>query len=93
VDRGKNLAQEIAAFRNKFNETVIECQKFCYITRAKEFQVQARDRLIPFKAKAGQIKEKAIAGIYEEAANAMLSYEEMTKAMVVPKVKTVFGRK
>ena len=82
MDRGKNLAQEIAAFRNKFNETVIECQKFCYITRAKELQVQARDRLIPLKAEAGQIKEKTIAGMYEDAANAMLSYEEMTEALI-----------
>ena len=82
MGEGKNLAQEIAVFQKEFNETVVECQKFCYITRAKEFQVQARDRLIPLTAKAEQLKERAIAGKYEDAANAMLSHEEMTKALI-----------
>ena len=49
MDNEKSLAQDIAIFRKEFNDTVFECQKFCYITRAKEFQVQARDRLIPLK--------------------------------------------
>lgn len=82
MDEEKSLAQDIAAFRKEFNETAVECQKFCYITRAKEFQVQALDRLIPLKAKATQLKELTITGRYEDAANAMLSYEEMTESLI-----------
>src|SRR5258706_4240883 len=82
MDEGKRLTEDIAIFRKEFNETVIECQKFCYITRAKEFQVQARDRLIPLKAKATDLKERAIARKYEDTAIAMLSYEAMTKALI-----------
>lgn len=82
MDDEQNLSQEITAFQEEFNETVIECQKFCFITRAREFQVQARDRLMPLKAKAEQLKGCMIAGKYEDAANAMLSYEEMTEALI-----------
>lgn len=82
MDQGKRLAQDIAAFREECNTTVVECQKFCYITRAKEFQEQAHDRLMPLKAKATGLKERAIAGKYEDAANAMLSYEAMTEALI-----------
>ncbi len=82
MDSDQSLFHEIAAFQEEFNDTVVACQKFCYITRVKEFQVQARDRLIPLKAKAEQLKERAIAGRYEDAANAMLSFEEMTKALI-----------
>ncbi len=82
MDEEQSLSQEIAAFQEEFNGTVVACQKFCYITRAREFQVQARDRLILLKAKAERLKERAIAGKYEDAANAMLSFEEMTNALI-----------
>ncbi len=82
MDEEQSLSQEIAAFQEEFNETVVACQKFCYITRAKEFQVEACDRLIPLQEKADQLKERAIAGKYEDAANAMLSFEDMTKALI-----------
>src|SRR6266704_2356754 len=82
MDEEQSLSEEIAAFQEEFNETVVECQRFCYISRAREFQIHAHDRLIPFKAKAEQLKERAIVGEYEDAANALLSFEEMTKALI-----------
>jgi hypothetical protein len=82
MDEEQSLSQEIASFQKEFNEIIIGCQKFCYITRAREFQTQARDRLIPLKTKAEQLKERAIADKCEDIANAMLSFEEMTKAIV-----------
>src|SRR5215470_9444661 len=85
MDEEKSLDQDIAdvaAFCDEFNEVAVGCQKFCYITRAKEVQVQARDRLLPLKVKATQLKKKAIANKYEDAANAMLSYEEMAEALI-----------
>ncbi|HEY4032654.1 MAG TPA: hypothetical protein VGL94_01660 [Ktedonobacteraceae bacterium] len=78
----KRIFQEIDAFQQEFSRIVVECQKFCFITRAREFQAQARDKLIPLKAKAEQLKERAIADEYEDAANAMLSFEEMTNALI-----------
>lgn len=82
MNDAQNLSQEITAFQEEFNETVVECQKFCFVTRAREFQVRSRDRLMLLKEKAEQLKGYMIASKYEDAANAMLSYEEMTKALI-----------
>jgi hypothetical protein len=61
MNEDQNLSQEITAFQEEFNETVVECQKFCFVTRAREFQVQARDRLLLLREKAEQLKEHTIA--------------------------------
>ena len=82
MDEEHGLSQDIAAFQKEFKETVVACQKFCFITRAREFQVEARDRLIPLKAKAKQLKERAIAGEQEDIANALFSFEETTQALI-----------
>lgn len=82
MDKEQSISQEIKVFQEKFSETVTECQKFCFITRARELQIQARNKLMPLKAKAQRLKERAIAAKYEDAANAMLGFEEMTGALI-----------
>ncbi len=74
------VAQEMDAFQEKFQKTAIDCQKFCFATRAREFQVQACEKLQALAEQAHSLKRRAIACQYEEAANVMLSYEETVNA-------------
>jgi hypothetical protein len=54
----------------------------CFITRGKELQIEALDTLASIKTKAVQLKERAIAHEFEDAANALLSFEEMADALI-----------
>jgi hypothetical protein len=73
---------EVRTFQIEFSETANELQKFCFLTRAKELQLDACDKLEILKAKASQIKKEAINSRYEDSANAMLSFEEMIVALI-----------
>lgn len=76
------IFQEITAFQDEFQQTIEATRKFCYITRAKEFQLQARDNLKNLTEILGTLKKKAIAATYEDAANLLLSYEEIASAII-----------
>ncbi len=76
------ISEEIKAFQDEFQQTIQEGQSFCYITRAKEFQLQSREMLKNLAKKIATLKKKAIAAAYEDAANEMLSYEEITNATI-----------
>jgi hypothetical protein len=76
------IVEEINIFQAEFSETINDCQKFCYMSRAKEFQTEARDKLKILLAKAHKLKVNAIAVGHEDAANVMLSFEEMIKALM-----------
>ena len=76
------IAQEVKAFQEEFRETTNECQKFCYMSRAKEYQVQAREKLKALETKAIKLKQKAITTKFEDAANALLCFEKMTSAII-----------
>src|SRR5260370_41922784 len=82
MDEYTNLVEEIAVFQDQFQEVATQCRRFFYMTRAKELQAEARDRLKTFEPKAHALKEKAICIGYEDAANAMLCFEEMISAFV-----------
>jgi hypothetical protein len=81
MDEQSRITKEVKTFQVEFQQTITEAQKFCYVTRAKEFQLQARDRLRNLSKKIQIIKRKAIAAKYEDAANQMLSLEELTDAI------------
>jgi len=80
--RFKIMNKEVNIFKRKFNKIVDECQRFCYMTRAKEFQLEALERLNSLKKESIALKEKVIAQKDEDSANAMLSFEEMTNALI-----------
>jgi hypothetical protein len=82
MDEYTALAQEITAFQDEFQEAASQCRKFFYMTRAKELQAEARDRLKTFEPKTQALKQKAITIEYEDAANAMLCFEELISAFV-----------
>lgn len=81
-DEHLRISEEIKAFQDEFQQTIQEGQSFCYITRAKEFQLQSREMLKNLAKKIATLKKKAIAAVFEDAANEMLSYEEITNATI-----------
>jgi hypothetical protein len=76
------FVQDVNEFQSEFNDVIHAGQRLCFITRGKELQIEARDTLASVKIKAEQLKEKAIANEYEDAANALLSFEEMADALI-----------
>jgi hypothetical protein len=82
VDEHSHISEEIMAFQDEFQQIIQEGQKFCFVTRAKEFQLRARDTLKNLSKKIATLKKKAVAAAYEDAANEILSYEEIANAII-----------
>lgn len=82
MQKKKDIDQSIKAFQEEFRETANTCQNFCYMSRAKEFQLEARHNLEMLAEKTHVLKSKAIEAEYENAANAMLSFEETIEALI-----------
>ncbi len=78
----ESFVQDISDFQSEFNDTLHTGQRLCFITRGKELQIAARDAFALMKAKAGQLKKQAVANEYEDAANALLSFEEVAEAFI-----------
>jgi hypothetical protein len=76
------FVQDVNKFQGEFNDAIHAGQRLCFITRGKEFQIEARDTLASVKKKAEQLKERAIAHEYEDAANALLSFGEIADALI-----------
>lgn len=76
------FVQDVNEFQGEFNDAIHAAQRLCFITRGKEFQIEAIDALASIKKKAEQLKKRAIAPEYEDAANALLSFEEMADALI-----------
>jgi hypothetical protein len=76
------MNETVLRFQIEFSETANDLQKFCFITRAKELQIEASDKLEALKEKAGKLKKEVISNRDEDSANAMLSFEEMIIALI-----------
>ena len=59
-----------------------EGQKFCCVSRAKEFQIEARETLKELLTEANKLKANAIACQNEDAANTMLCFEEIISGVI-----------
>ncbi|GER86525.1 hypothetical protein KDW_06870 [Dictyobacter vulcani] len=75
------ISEEIDAFENEWRVLLNECQNFCFATRAKEFQAQAREKLKELEAKAQTLKKKAVSYEVEDSANKLLSFQEIINAI------------
>jgi len=75
------MNKKVKAFQDKFNEFIFECQRFCFMSRAKEFQLEACEKLSELRKEASRLKEQMIAAAEEYSANAILSFEEMINAL------------
>jgi len=71
----------VRTFQIEFSETANDIQNFCFMTRAKELQGEAYLRLEILKGNAIKLKQEFISQSDEDAANAMLSFEEMIIAL------------
>jgi hypothetical protein len=76
------MNEKVQRFQTEFQEIVRDCQRFCFMSRAKEFQVDACNRLASFKEQAYAVKTEAIVESDEDSANAMLSFEERVNALL-----------
>lgn len=76
------MNEKVHKFEIEFSETANDLQKFCFMTRAKELQAEACATLETLKEKASRIKQEVISCRDEDAANAMLSFEETITALL-----------
>lgn len=76
------MNKEVELFLKEFNEVMIECRKFCFMSRGKEFQQEAVKKLTTLKQKATSLKERIIKVKDEDSANTMLSLENLIDAMI-----------
>jgi len=76
------MNKEIETFLNGFSEVTRECEKFCFISRDKEFQLDAIKKLATFKHRAVSLKKRMITFKDENSANCMLSLENLIDAMI-----------
>ncbi|HVB23022.1 MAG TPA: hypothetical protein VNG51_13855 [Ktedonobacteraceae bacterium] len=76
------MNEKVQKFQVEFSEAANEFQKFCFMTRAKELQLEACTALETLRSQASKIKQEVIHSQDEDAANAMLSFEEMIDALL-----------
>ena len=76
------MNKEVDSFLKEFKEVIRECGKFCFISRGKEFQIEAITKLTKLKQEAASLRERMIRFMDEESANAMLSLESLINAMI-----------
>ena len=75
------MNDRVVAFQRKFAEIATDCQKFCFMTRAKELQEEACNRLDELYNEAHALKLDLIYQKDEDAANVMLSFENTITAL------------
>lgn len=76
------MTDRLKDFRTEFLDTVTDCERFLYAARAREFQVEAIQRLEALKTKASALKAEMVAVEDEDSANQLLSFEEMIQALI-----------
>ena len=76
------MTEMLENFKNEFYEIVAECERFLFAARAREFQVEAIQRLEALKVKTSELKAEVIADRDEDSANQLLSLEETLKGLI-----------
>jgi hypothetical protein len=76
------MNEKVETFLKEYKEAIIECEKFCFMSRGKEFQQDAAEKLITIKQKAVSLKEEMINIKDEGHANIMLSMENLIDATI-----------
>jgi len=76
------MNQKVIEFHAELRKAAAEGQRHCYITRAKEFQIEAIEKLEEALKQAGALKAEFISDEDEDSANAMLSFEKILSAIV-----------
>lgn len=76
------MKAEIEAFVLEMNNQLREGQRLTYLPRDRLLQLAAVKSLEALKTEAGLLKEKAVLSQDENAANAMLSYENVVQTLI-----------
>lgn len=76
------MTDRLKDLRIEFEDKVADCARFCYAARAREFQVEAIERLEALKAKASALKAEMVVVRDEDSSNQLLSLEEMLQALI-----------
>ncbi|MCK4598698.1 hypothetical protein KAU37_02545 [Candidatus Bipolaricaulota bacterium] len=76
------MSDRLKDFKIEFQNTGVDCQRFCYAARAREFQVEAIQRLEALQTKASALKTEMVTVGDESSANQLLSLEEMLQALI-----------
>jgi hypothetical protein len=76
------MNEKVVAFQSHFAEVAEECQKFCYMSRARELQIEAAEKFRKLEDEAQNLKAELISLEDEDAANAMLSFEKIIHALM-----------
>jgi hypothetical protein len=69
------MDENVINFHKKFLEVAVDCQKFCFMSRAKELQKEAKNKLDDLYNETHILKLDLISQKDEDAANALLSME------------------
>lgn len=75
------MNEKVVLFQRGFYEVIHQYQRLCFMTRAKELQVEACEKLKELYENAHKLKLELISQKDEDASNAMLSFEEMITAL------------
>lgn len=75
------MNKKVKTFQDKLYRATHECSQFCFMSRAKEFQLGSCQKLDELKAEASSLKKEVIKEQDEDSANALLSLEEMITAL------------
>lgn len=75
------MNRKVEIFQDKLYKVADEAVRFCFMSRAKEFQLQSCQQLEGLKAEATSLKKEMVKANDEDSANALLSFEEMIVAL------------
>lgn len=76
------MRERLLQFQDRMNNVLREHQRLCFMTRAKELQVSACKELTALKAEAGGVKKEAVEIGDEDAANALLAFENVVQTVL-----------
>lgn len=76
------MSDSLREFKAEFKDTITDCERYCYATRAKELQIEAIKRLEIVKGKAYALKIEMIAQSDNDSANQLLSLEEIIQGLI-----------
>lgn len=76
------MSKRLEDFRKEFPYAIAESMKFCNAARAREFQVEAIQRLGVLKTRASALKAEMVVAKDEDWANFLLSVENMLQAVI-----------
>jgi hypothetical protein len=79
--RYPRMNDETRTFLNEFDDVIENCERFCFAARAREFQVEAIEKLQNLKKTMASMKARAIQASDEDSANCLLSLELAASAL------------